>query len=274
MPLRRIVMLLAVAALLSPFAAPRVSVARETASDGDIWEDEPRRGRPWWNRGLSEEAIKRVMEGIRKRDAAQAKELEQLRKRDSALFKIKLREYGQPEFEQMGREYWAARRQRRNTEFLEWLQANYAQEHEGLVRLKDRDPAVYVKNFETLMNRYGRIFDADRSDSELGAVLKEDLALKKTRDELRHRIRHERSEAKRQKLGAELQEVVARRYDLIVRQKQIAYTHLLKKLADLQKQVQESKDEIEKWKDSRIKQENVRQRIKALTEGKVKFRWD
>lgn len=267
-------MVLVAAVLVGAFVAASVTAASEKPSDGDIWKDEPRRSRYWWDRGLSEEAIKRVMEGVRKRDSAQAKELEQLRKRDTALFKIKLREYGQPEFEQMGREYWAARRQRRNEEFLEWLQANYAKEHECLVKLKDRDPAVYVKNFETLMNRYGRIFDADRSNPELGAVLKEDLALKKTRDELRHRIRHERSEAKRQKLGAELQEVVARRYDLIVRQKQIAYEHLLNKLTELQKQVQESKDEIEKWKDNRIKQENVRQRIKALTENKVKFRWD
>jgi len=267
-------MMLVAAALVGASVAAGVTAASEKPSEGDIWKDEPRRSRPWWDRGLSEETIKRAMEGIRKRDSAQAKELEQLRKKDSALFKIKLREYGQPEFEQMGREYWAARRQRRNTEFLEWLKANYAKEHEGLAKLKDRDPTVYVKTFETLMNRYGRIFDADRSDSELGAVLKENLALKRTRDELRRRIRHERSEAKRQKIGAELQEVVARRYDLIVRQKEIAYEHLLKKLAELQRQVQESKDEIEKWKDARIKQENVRQRIKALTENKVKFRWD
>ncbi|MBN2128800.1 MAG: hypothetical protein JW741_04860 [Sedimentisphaerales bacterium] len=274
MPLRRIAMMLTAATLVAASVAASVTAASETPSEEDIWKDEPRQPRYWWDRGLSAETIERVMAGVRKRNPDQAKELEQLRKRDEDLFKIKLREYGQPEFEQMGREYWAARRQRRNEEFLEWLKANYAKEHEELVQLKDRDTTVYVKNFETLMNRYGRIFDADRTNPELGAVLKEDLALKRTRDELRHRMRHEGSEAKRQKLGAELQEVVARRYDLIVRQKEIAYEHLLKKLADLQGQVQESKNEIKKWKDDRIKQENVRQRLKALTENRSKFRWD
>ena len=274
MPLRRIAMMLAAATLVAASATASVTAASEKPTEEDIWKDEPRQPRHWWDRGLSEETVKRVMEGVRKRNPDQAKELEQLRKRDEDLFKIKLREYGRQELEKMGREYWAARRQKRNDEFLAWLKANYAKEHEDLVKLKDRDPTVYVKNFETLMNRYGRIFDAERSNPELGAVLKEDLALKKRRDELRHRMRHERSEAKRQQIGAELQEVVARRYDLIVRQKEIAYEHLLRKLADLQKQVQESKNEIEKWKDDGIKRENVRQRLKALTENKVKFRWD
>ena len=274
MPLRRIAMMLAAATLVVASAAASATAASQKPTEEDIWKDEPRQPRHWWDRGLSEETVKRVMEGVRKRNPDQAKELEQLRKKDEDLFKIKLREYGRPEFEQMGREYWAARRQKRNDEFLAWLKANYAKEHEDLVKLKGRDPTVYVKNFETLMNRYGRIFDAERSNPELGAVLKEDLALKKRRDELRHRMRHERSEARRQQIGAELQEVVARRYDLIVRQKEIAYEHLLRKLADLQKQVQESKNEIEKWKDDGIKRENVRQRLKALTENKVKFRWD
>jgi len=274
MPLRRIAMMLAAATLVAASVAASSTAASQKPTEEDIWKDEPRQPRHWWDRGLSEETVKRVMEGVRKRNPDQAKELEQLRKKDEDLFKIKLREYGRPEFEQMGREYWAARRQKRNDEFLAWLKANYAKEHEDLVKLKGRDPTVYVKNFETLMNRYGRIFDAERSNPELGAVLKEDLALKKRRDELRHRMRHERSEARRQQIGAELQEVVARRYDLIVRQKEIAYEHLLRKLADLQKQVQESKNEIEKWKDDGIKRENVRQRLKALTENKVKFRWD
>ena len=274
MPLRRIAMMLAAATLVVASAAASATAASQKPTEEDIWKDEPRQPRHWWDRGLSEETVKRVMEGVRKRNPDQAKELEQLRKKDEDLFKIKLREYGRQEFEQMGREYWAARRQKRNDEFLAWLKANYAKEHEDLVKLKGRDPTVYVKNFETLMNRYGRIFDAERSNPELGAVLKEDLALKKRRDELRHRMRHERSEARRQQIGAELQEVVARRYDLIVRQKEIAYEHLLRKLADLQKQVQESKNEIEKWKDDGIKRENVRQRLKALTENKVKFRWD
>ena len=72
----------------------------------------------------------------------------------------------------------------------------------------------------------------------------------------------------------ELQEVVARRYDLIVRRKEITYEQLLKKLEELQAQVIQSRDEIATYKDDRIKQENVRQRLQALTRDKSRFKWD
>ena len=87
-------------------------------------------------------------------------------------------------------------------------------------------------------------------------------------------IRSEKSDAKKQALGMELQDVIAKRYDLIVRRKEIAYEQLLKKLNELQNQVRESKDEIATWRDPKIKQENVRRRIQDLTENKVRFKWD
>jgi predicted nuclease with TOPRIM domain len=68
--------------------------------------------------------------------------------------------------------------------------------------------------------------------------------------------------------------VVAHRYDLIVRRKEIAYEQLLNRLEDLQKQVTESKDDIARFKDEQIKLENVRQRVEALIGNKTRFKWD
>lgn len=274
MQLRRMLPFLAAVALAGVLVAPTALASDRDKDPEDIWKDEPRQPRSWWNRELSDETIKRVMDGLRKRDPAKAKELEQLRKKDRDLFDIQLHQYGRPEFEQMGREYWESRRRKRHAEFLEWLKANYVKEHEDLIQLEDRDPTLYARNFEHLMKQYGYIFDADKSNPELGTVLKEDYALKQRRDELRHRIRRERSESQREKFGLELQQIVARRYDLIVRQKEIAYERLLGKLEDLQRQIQESRDEIAKWKDDDLRRENVRQRVKSLTRGKVTFRWD
>lgn len=240
----------------------------------DIWQDEARPPRSWWNRGLSEETVNRAMEGLRKRDRAAARRLAALRKKDPEQFKIELREQARPEIEQIIREYWEARRQRRNTEFLDWFKANYPREHESLANLKERDPPLYVKSFEHMMDVYGPIFEAERSNPELGAVLKEDFELKKRRDELRGQLRCEKSDARKQAIGVELQEVVARRYDLIVRQKEIAYEQLLQKLEELHQQVRDSKEEIAKYKDPRLKRENVRQRVRTLTENKAKFKWD
>jgi hypothetical protein len=241
----------------------------------DIWKDEPVESRqPAWRRDLTEDMINRVMKGLTKRDPAKARALEKLRQKDPEAFKTELRESARPELDQIGRDYWEARRQKRTADFLEWLKAAYPQEEQRLATLREKDPQLYAKTLDHQLNQYGYIFDAHASNPELGAVLKEDFDLKKRTDELCRQLRRERSEAKRQELGIELQEVVARRYDLIVRRKEIAYEQLLKRLEDLQKQVIESRGEIAKYKDGRIKQENVRQRVQALSDNKVKFKWD
>jgi hypothetical protein len=251
------------------------SATNESRTKEDIWQDEPTESRQaWWRRDLSDETVSKILDGLRKRDPAKARELERLRTRDPERFRTELREAGQPELDQITRDYFETRRQRRNAEFIEWLKANYPRQEQELTTLKDKDPKLYITSFERLMNEYGYIFEAARSSPELGAVLKEDHELKRRVGELCRRLRNEKSEAKQQELGAELQEVTARRYDLIVRRKEIAYEQFLKRLEELQKQVIQSKDEIAKYKDPKVKQENVRQRLQALTDDKVKFKWD
>ena len=242
---------------------------------GDIWEDEPTPSRrPRWHRWFSDETVDRIMKGIQQRDPAKAKELVELRKKDLEKFKAELGKHGRKEIEKISRERFEAWRQRRQTDFANWLKANYPEEEKSLTRLKEKDPPLYVKSYEHLEAKYGRIFDADNSNPELGTVLKDDLELKETRDKLVRQLRQERSNARRQALGIELQEVVARRYDLIVRRKEIAYEQLQRKLEDLQRQIRESKDEIAQWQDRELKLENIRRRIESLTEGKMRFKWD
>ncbi len=244
---------------------------------GDIWDDGSSSPRyPWWYRWLSDETITRIMKGIEQRDPAKAKELAELRKKKPEEFKAELGRYGRKEIEQISRERFEARRQRRNADFIEWLKANYPQDEVELAKLKEKDPQLYIKSFEHLWQQYGRIFEAHGFNPELGGVLKEDFDLKKRRDEILRKMRRERSGAKRQALGTELQDIVARRYDLIVRRKEIAYEQLQRKIEEMQRQIKESKDEIVQWQDAELKRENVRQRTEALTEGMKKrgFKWD
>ena len=273
--------LLRVAALLAGLTvAGGLVAAAQPATSGpkqaknDIWRDEPKETPPWWQRDLSEDVINRIMKGIQQRDPAKAKELSELRKKNPEQFKAQLREQGQPELDQIIRERFDARRAERNTKFVEWLKANYPNEEQALAKVKEKDPQLYISVFDRLMKRYGYIFEADSSNPEMGTVLKEDFELKRREDELSKQIRNEKSEAKKQSLGAELQDVIAKRYDLIVRRKEIAFEQLLKKLDELQKQVRESKDEIGRWRDPKIKQENVKQRTQTRTDNKVRFKWD
>ncbi|OHB64332.1 MAG: hypothetical protein A2Y76_01965 [Planctomycetes bacterium RBG_13_60_9] len=274
MRLLRLAALLAGFTLAGGWSAAHLLAADTKKPRNDIWKDEPRESRPWWQRDLTEDVIEKVMKGIQTRDPAQAKQLSELRKKDRERFKAELREQGRPELEQMARERYEARRHERTAKFIEWLKANYPAEEQALAKLKDGDPQLYARNLDHLTNEYSYIFEAASSSPDLGAVLKEDYDLKMRANELCKQLRNEKSDAKRQALGIELQEVVARRYDLIVRKKEIAFDQLLKKLDELQKQVRDSKGEMDKWRDEKIKQENVKQRLQELTGNKVRFKWD
>ncbi|MBN1505565.1 MAG: hypothetical protein JW955_01895 [Sedimentisphaerales bacterium] len=272
---RRLAALFAAVALAGGLTTVGLATDESKQTKQDIWQDEPTEPRSsWWRRDLTEETVNKILEGLRKRDPAKARELERLKSRDPERFKAELRDAGQPELDQIVRDYWETRRQRRNAEFIDWLKDNYPQQEQELTSLKDRDPKLYITSFERLMGEYGSIFEAARSNPELGAILKEDHDLKGRVGELCRRLRSEKSDAKKQELGAELQEVLARRYDLIVRRKEIACEQLLRRLDDLQKQVIQSKENIARYKDQQVKRENVRQRVQALTENKVKFKWD
>jgi hypothetical protein len=275
MRLLRMAALLVGLALTGGFAATILVAGEPKQTKSDIWLDEPKETQPpWWQRDLTNDVVDRILQGLQKRDPAKAKQLTDLRQKDPGKFKVLLREQGQPELDQIIRERFDARRQDRNTKFVAWLKTNYAAEEQELTSLKTKDPQLYISEFDRLMRQYGYIFEADMSCPEMGTALKADFELKKRANELIKQIRNEKSDAKKQALGMELQDVTAKRYDLIVRRKEIAYDELTRKLNDLQKQVQESKDEIARWRDPKIKQANVRQRVQALTENKVRFKWD
>jgi hypothetical protein len=275
MRLLRVAALLAGTALVGGLTATVLVAGEPKQTKNDIWLDEPKEAPPsWWQRDLSKEVIDRILAGLEKRDPAKAKQLRELQQKDPEKFKAQLREQGQPELDQIIRERFDTRRQERNTRFVEWLKANYPAEEQSLTGFKQKDPQLYVTEFDRLMRQYGYLFEAYNSSPELGAVLKADFELKKRVNDLLRRIRQEKSEAKKQALGMELQDLTAKRYDLIVRRKQIAYEQLSQKLDDLQKQVGESKAELTKWQDPKVKQENVRQRVRALTDNKVHFKWD
>ncbi len=70
----------------------------------------------------------------------------------------------------------------------------------------------------------------------------------------------------------ELEEITSQRFDSIIKKKQIEYEQMRERLEHLQKRVQESQAEIEKWKAS--KADKVKERMQELIRGTEKFQWD
>jgi hypothetical protein len=245
---------------------------RKEQNKEDIWtEEEPTRG-PRFD--LTDEEIDRVMKGLKERDPKAAKELAKLRKEDPDQFKAQLGRVAREELGKIMRERFEAWRQKRQAEFLEWLGKNYRREATGLANLKGKDPGVYSKKLDLIEEKYRAIFEASSRNPELAEVLKEDLELKETRDELLGKLKAASDEKIKKEIAAQLEEVIARRFDLIVRRKEIAYERLLRRLEELRKQICESRDQIEEWRKPKFKEENVKKHLKDLTEGIAQFRWD
>lgn len=237
--------------------------------------DRPPRGPGRERFELTDEEINRIMEGFKKRDPQKAKELAELRKKEPEKFKFELARHAREEFAKLMEERIEKWRQQRRTEFLDWLEKNYPREARSLAHLRERDPNLYEKKLGSTRATYGPIYDAERRNNlELAEVLKEDLRLKEREDELIAKIKKTTNQKDKDKLDTELEGVVADRYDLILRRKQIACERLLKELEELQNRIKESQAEMLRYQDSKVKSDNVKQRLKDLLEEKKGLRWD
>ena len=291
---RAIFLAFVVAALASIFALPCSAQSKSKEKQEDVWAEGeqkgPRRGPPEFapppegdqkgpRRGppefeLTEEEIDLIMKGLKERDPAKAKELAELREKDPEKFKAELRRQGGEEFGKIMKERMENFWRKRRAEFVEWLGKNYSKEADELAKLKDKEPELYLKKYNILRDRYWHIFEEEKRDPEFARVLKEDLELRQKQGELLRAIKAAKTDRQRKELAADLEAIVSRRFDLIVKQKEIMYERLLKWLEELKNRVKESKDEINKWKDETFKAENVKQRLKDLTEGTRRFEWD
>ncbi len=246
------------------------------------------------------EQIERMMAQIRKTNPQKADELTQLREKDPEAFKAELRNLMREQFVkrmaerkgEMGKwakggpegsipepiagpgpEMMRERMQEKNEEYIKWLKENFPDEATKLEQLKGENPGQYMRAMGLNWRKYGRIFMA-KDNPQLVSVLKEQMTLKDKRGEILLQIKATTDEKKKKELTGELEQLVGQQFDLIVKRKQLAYEDLAKKLAELQKEVDQRKAEVEKWKGKDFKNEQVKQRVKELVSETEKFEWD
>lgn len=275
----------------------------EEKEEKSVWqEDEPRgKGGGFRRFELTDEVIERTMNRLAESDPAKAKELAKLRKKNPEKFKAELRKVMRKWFGQRWREqrdqkagqkfrpgqaeggerrgHGAAGRRgtgrmmRERGEFLEWLKKNYPEDAKELAELEEKSPELFGKRYWLIYKRYRKIYEA-KENPALAEILKEDLELKDKRDKLLAEIRAGVSKDEKAELVKELEKVLGRRFDLIVKRKQIEYENLLKKLKELQERVKESEAQVEKWKEAKFKKTSVKGRVEELVGKAEKFRWD
>jgi len=167
----------------------------------------------------------------------------------------------------------AGRRPRHIPEaFVDWLQESYPEDTKELEALKERHPGRYRERLGLQMRKWGHIYRAWQHSPELAEVLKEDMQLKKERNEILEGYKAA-SEQEKEALKKQLEGVVSKRFDLIVKRKEIQYQELLKELEQLQQKVTARKENLQSWKDPDFKQQNLKKRLEKLVSGEEEFTW-
>ncbi|MGB7582964.1 MAG: hypothetical protein WBL85_11020 [Sedimentisphaerales bacterium] len=234
---------------------------------------------------LTPEQTNRLLAELKEKNPQKADELTKLREKDPNAFKAELRNATHEQFmsrmmEQVstmpgpGAEIMRERIQERTDEYLKCLKENYPDEATKLEQIKKDNPEQYMRAVMISGKKYGPICKAAQDDPNLAKVLKQQLELKGKRAELLKQIGATKDEKQKKTLTAELEQIVGQQFDLIVKRKQMAYEDLTKKLAELQKEVDQRKTEVEKWKGKDFKSQKVKERVTELVNEPEKFEWD
>ncbi|MGD9109888.1 MAG: hypothetical protein PVG93_03000 [Phycisphaerales bacterium] len=166
---------------------------------------------------------------------------------------------------------WRDRMWQKHKEFTEWFSENYPEDANELEAIRETNPQLHMRKMMQCVRKYGKTAEAAKENPELAQVMKENIALKDERDEILKKLSTAEGDEK-EALTKELEQIVAKRFDLIVKRKQLQHEQLLKKLEKLKERVKESETEVDKWKTS--KDQKVKERVNELLGKKEEFYWD
>ena len=157
-------------------------------------------------------------------------------------------------------------------EHMRWMKKSCPKRLDEMVELSEKNPELFRQKMQYHSKRYGRIAKTEKSNPELAKALEDDLKLKDQRNKLLRQIRQASEDTEKQELTAQIKEVVGKRFDLIVKRKQIEYDQLSKKLERFKKRVERSESEVKKWQ--KAKDGKVKERVEELLERTEEFKWD
>ncbi len=160
--------------------------------------------------------------------------------------------------------------QKRHREFIEWLGKDYPKDANELAKIKERSPEIYMQRLMSLVRKYRQEYEASKTNPALAKLLRQDRPLKQRRDQILKKLQKNEKEA----LMKELVEIVGKRFDIIVKRKQLHHEMLLEKLEAIKKQIQKSEEEVKQWQESKEKQVQGRADELLKTNKKRPIKWD
>ena len=162
---------------------------------------------------------------------------------------------------------WHERLQKRHEELLTLIKEHRPERARKLAELRESsresDRDKYFKEFSSQRRIWGPVLEAKkRGNKKLAALLIEDIDLLEDRNALLRKI-HRADKKRRPKLIAELEGIVGKRFDLILKKKKLQYVELRRRLKRLQEELERKQQELEKLTGS--KKEAIIKRVNELT---------
>lgn len=163
---------------------------------------------------------------------------------------------------------------RKSDELLEWLEQNYPEKGKELAQLREKDPELFRERMKVSLKKYSRIMEKSKKNPQLAEIFKKQMELKGQRNELRKKIQAATDEQEKRELTGQLEQVLGKRFDLLVKKKQIEYEQLLKKLEAMKQKVEKSKTKVETWNKPEFKTARIKEQLEKLISGKEDFKWE
>lgn len=267
---RKLLLSLVMAAVLYPVAAAGADTADPFRG---IWtEDLPNREQ------ISKERLELIIRYVSEGKQSRQQQLRELYESDRGTFWTEVRAFfraNPPEAPGQSGDQgpvprWKEDLQRQHEEFLAWLKEAYPDKEKELAHLRETNLDEYFRHFGGLYWKYGYIAATQKRNPELAAVLKEDLDLIDQRDDLLRRIR-QADEKSKKRLTEDLHAVISKRFDLIVRKKQLQYGELRRRLERLRRDLENKEKELGKLIES--KDAVTRQHLEKLLNPKPTVDW-
>ncbi len=256
----------------------RASVAGSDQTDAfeGIWTEDLEResGR----RQLTKERLDRIIKSVSQGKPEEEKRLRKLHEDDEKKFWDEVREFfhrnrppnrgpgpGSRGPNGQGPRGGRRGRERLHTELLALIKEHRPEIAGRLTELressKDSDRDKYFREFSAQRRIWGPVLEArTRGDTKLARLLIEDMDLVEDRDTLLRKIHS--ADKKQPKLIAELERVVSKRFDLILKKKKLQYEALRRRLSRLQEELERKQQELENLRGS--KKEAITKRVNEL----------
>jgi hypothetical protein len=171
-----------------------------------------------------------------------------------------------------GRDSYMEIMKRRNEEFSLWLSENFPEQAEKFEQAVDANPERGFRDMMPVMMKYRDIFETEKKNPELAALMKKDIELQQRRDEVVEQIRTTQGKAENEELKKHLVDIVAARFDLIMEKRQMRFEELRQRLEALEKEIAKQQEDLTILNDQRDAQ--IDKRVDELLEQDHAIKWE